>query len=185
MTTTIRRSRIGRKIPLMIAILLQSLTGLLTIYAPWYEMFLIFKFISAVATGGTMLVSFVLRKFSIESFIVIYWNNLIKVTFTWEIFIISHGNCGTKMEIKLIGTLSRAILVRIFAKSFDSLSHAYMDRISDGCVDTTDSLTLLLLVSYKSIKFMCFLFYTKSIQNRILQKHFTTTYMAKVKKVEN
>ncbi|KAJ8681512.1 hypothetical protein QAD02_017304 [Eretmocerus hayati] len=52
--------RIGRKIPLMIAILLQSVSGLLTVFSPWYEMFLIFKFISALATGGTMLISFVL-----------------------------------------------------------------------------------------------------------------------------
>ncbi|XP_058806102.1 organic cation transporter protein-like [Phymastichus coffea] len=52
--------RVGRKIPLMIAILLQSVTGFLTIYSPWYEMFLTFKFISALATGGTMLISFVL-----------------------------------------------------------------------------------------------------------------------------
>ncbi|XP_011497594.1 PREDICTED: organic cation transporter protein-like [Ceratosolen solmsi marchali] len=52
--------RIGRKIPLMIAILLQSVFGLLTVFSPWYELFLTFKFISAVATGGTMLVSFVL-----------------------------------------------------------------------------------------------------------------------------
>ena len=55
--------RIGRKIPLMISILLQSSTGLLTVISPWYEVFLIFKFISAVATGGTMLISFVLREF--------------------------------------------------------------------------------------------------------------------------
>ncbi|XP_014213904.1 organic cation transporter protein-like [Copidosoma floridanum] len=52
--------RIGRKIPLMIAILLQTLAGLMTVYSPWYEMFLTFKFIAAVATGGSMLISFVL-----------------------------------------------------------------------------------------------------------------------------
>lgn len=54
--------RIGRKKPLMIAIGLQSLTGFITAFIPWFELFVIFKFISAIATGGTMLVSFVLRK---------------------------------------------------------------------------------------------------------------------------
>lgn len=58
--------RIGRKKPLMIAIALQSITGVISAYAVWYELFLLFKFISAIATGGTMLVSFVLRKFLIS-----------------------------------------------------------------------------------------------------------------------
>lgn len=56
--------RIGRKKPLMIAIGLQSLTGFISAFVPWFELFVIFKFISAVATGGTMLVSFVLRKYN-------------------------------------------------------------------------------------------------------------------------
>ncbi|XP_008217215.1 WD repeat and HMG-box DNA-binding protein 1 [Nasonia vitripennis] len=56
----IMSDRIGRKIPLMIAIFIQSVTGFVTAYSPWYEFFLVFKFISAVATGGTMLISFVL-----------------------------------------------------------------------------------------------------------------------------
>lgn len=46
----------------MIAIGLQSLTGFISAFIPWFELFVIFKFISAIATGGTMLVSFVLRK---------------------------------------------------------------------------------------------------------------------------
>lgn len=54
--------RIGRKKPLMMAIALQSVSGFASAFAPWYELFLILKFICAVATGGTMLVSFVLRK---------------------------------------------------------------------------------------------------------------------------
>jgi len=55
--------RIGRKKPLIIAIALQSVTGFASAFAPWYELFLILKFLCAVSTGGTMLVSFVLRKF--------------------------------------------------------------------------------------------------------------------------
>ena len=46
----------------MIALGLQSLTGFICAFVPWFELFVIFKFISAIATGGTMLVSFVLRK---------------------------------------------------------------------------------------------------------------------------
>ncbi|XP_054000832.1 organic cation transporter protein-like [Hylaeus anthracinus] len=57
---SIMADRIGRKKPLMIAIALQSLTGFMSAFVPWYELFLLFKFITAVATGGTMLVSFVL-----------------------------------------------------------------------------------------------------------------------------
>lgn len=56
--------RIGRKKPLMIAIALQSATGFASAFAPWYELFLVLKFVCAVSTGGTMLVSFVLCKSS-------------------------------------------------------------------------------------------------------------------------
>lgn len=53
---------IGRKKPLMIAIALQAITGFASAFVPWYELFLVLKFACAVTTGGTMLVSFVLRK---------------------------------------------------------------------------------------------------------------------------
>lgn len=52
--------RIGRKVPLMIAVVLQSATGLLSAFVPWYELFLVLKFVAALATGGTMLISFVI-----------------------------------------------------------------------------------------------------------------------------
>ncbi|XP_048515087.1 organic cation transporter protein-like isoform X2 [Athalia rosae] len=52
--------RMGRKIPLIIAVLIQSVTGLASAFAPWYELFLALKFLAALATGGTMLISFVL-----------------------------------------------------------------------------------------------------------------------------
>lgn len=49
----------------MLAVLLQSATGLISAFVPWYELFLFLKFVGAVATGGTMVVSFVLRKYTI------------------------------------------------------------------------------------------------------------------------
>lgn len=52
--------RIGRKIPLVIAVTLQSISGILCAFAPWYELFLPLKLISAIATGGTMVASFVI-----------------------------------------------------------------------------------------------------------------------------
>ncbi|XP_015609722.1 organic cation transporter protein-like [Cephus cinctus] len=69
--------RIGRKIPLMIAIILQVLTGILSAFVPWFELFLVLKFISAVATGGTMLVSFVL----LMEIIGIQWRGTLSVLF--------------------------------------------------------------------------------------------------------
>lgn len=77
--------RIGRKKPLMIAIALQSVTGVISAYAPWYELFLLFKFISALATGGTMLVSFVL----LMEIVGIEWRSAMSVLFHVP-FIIGH-----------------------------------------------------------------------------------------------
>lgn len=65
--------RIGRKKPLMIALALQSVSGFASAFAPWYELFLVLKFICAVATGGTMLVGFVIRK---SNAIKLRYNNL-------------------------------------------------------------------------------------------------------------
>ncbi len=42
----------------MFALLIQALAGLATSFMPTFELFLIFKLISAVATGGTMLIGF-------------------------------------------------------------------------------------------------------------------------------
>ncbi|XP_053593360.1 organic cation transporter protein [Microplitis demolitor] len=52
--------KVGRKTPLMIAVVIQAVTGIITAFMPLYELFLLFKFISAIATGGTMLISFVI-----------------------------------------------------------------------------------------------------------------------------
>nr|CAD7197330.1 unnamed protein product [Timema douglasi] len=52
--------RFGRKKPLVLAILIQSLAGVASAFVPWFEVFLILRFIDAMATGGTMITSFVL-----------------------------------------------------------------------------------------------------------------------------
>ncbi|KAJ9582502.1 hypothetical protein L9F63_003195, partial [Diploptera punctata] len=53
--------RFGRKIPLMIAIGVQAVTGVLCSFSPWFVGFLAARFLMAVATGGTMIISFVLE----------------------------------------------------------------------------------------------------------------------------
>ncbi|KAL0104853.1 hypothetical protein PUN28_016474 [Cardiocondyla obscurior] len=77
--------RIGRKKPLMIAIMLQSVTGFASAFAPWYELFLVLKFLCAVSTGGTMLVSFVL----LMEIIGIEWRSVMSVLFHVP-FLIGH-----------------------------------------------------------------------------------------------
>ncbi|XP_014610650.1 PREDICTED: WD repeat and HMG-box DNA-binding protein 1-like [Polistes canadensis] len=77
--------RIGRKKPLMIALALQSVTGVISSYAVWFELFLIFKFLSAIATGGTMLISFVL----LMEIVGIEWRSAMSILFHVP-FIIGH-----------------------------------------------------------------------------------------------
>ncbi|KYM96439.1 WD repeat and HMG-box DNA-binding protein 1 [Cyphomyrmex costatus] len=77
--------RIGRKKPLMIAIALQSVTGFASAFAPWYELFLILKFVCAVSTGGTMLVSFVL----LMEIIGVKWRSIMSVLYHVP-FLIGH-----------------------------------------------------------------------------------------------
>ncbi|KAL6265312.1 hypothetical protein P5V15_002091 [Pogonomyrmex californicus] len=69
--------RVGRKKPLMIAIALQSVAGFASAFAPWYELFLVLKFICAVSTGGTMVVSFVL----LMEIIGIEWRSVMSVLY--------------------------------------------------------------------------------------------------------
>ncbi|XP_034948517.1 WD repeat and HMG-box DNA-binding protein 1-like [Chelonus insularis] len=69
--------KIGRKIPLMIAVIVQSLIGMLSAFMPMYELFVVFKFISAIATGGTMLISFVI----FMEIVGIEWRSKISVLF--------------------------------------------------------------------------------------------------------
>ncbi|KAI5631101.1 sugar transporter domain-containing protein [Phthorimaea operculella] len=52
--------RIGRRIPLLTAVTLQAIFLTITSFVPTFPLFLIFKSLSAVATGGTMLISFVI-----------------------------------------------------------------------------------------------------------------------------
>lgn len=77
MVFSMMADRIGRKKPLMIAIGLQSITGFISAFVPWFELFVLFKFTSAVATGGTMLVSFVL----LMEIVGVEWRSIVSVLF--------------------------------------------------------------------------------------------------------
>lgn len=51
--------KLGRKLPLVLAVTLQGFAGLGAAFSPWFPLFLVMKFLSAIATGGTMITSFV------------------------------------------------------------------------------------------------------------------------------
>lgn len=50
----------GRRPPMVIAVIIQLITGVAAAYIPWFWGFVVLRFITAVATGGTMVTSFVL-----------------------------------------------------------------------------------------------------------------------------
>lgn len=52
--------RFGRRGPLVWAVTIQVVTGTAAGFSPWFWLFLIMRFLSAAATGGTMVTSFVL-----------------------------------------------------------------------------------------------------------------------------
>ncbi|ENN73834.1 hypothetical protein YQE_09568, partial [Dendroctonus ponderosae] len=52
--------RFGRKLPLVGAVILQAVSGTIAAFSPWFSLFLIMRFFAALATGGTMVTSFVL-----------------------------------------------------------------------------------------------------------------------------
>ncbi|XP_017777832.1 PREDICTED: solute carrier family 22 member 13-like [Nicrophorus vespilloides] len=52
--------RIGRKKTLIASIIMQSACGMLSAWSPWLELFLVLRFLMAVANGGTMVTSFVM-----------------------------------------------------------------------------------------------------------------------------
>lgn len=49
--------KMGRRIPLVIAVILQLIFGVLASFAPFFWLFVVFRFMTAFATGGTMVVS--------------------------------------------------------------------------------------------------------------------------------
>jgi predicted MFS family arabinose efflux permease len=53
----------GRKMPLIFAIGLQAAGGVLSAFSPWFSGFLAARFLMAVATGGAMIISFVLGSY--------------------------------------------------------------------------------------------------------------------------
>lgn len=52
--------RFGRKLPLVGAVILQAVSGTIAAFSPWFSLFVIMRFFAALATGGTMVTSFVL-----------------------------------------------------------------------------------------------------------------------------
>ncbi|CAH1971044.1 unnamed protein product [Acanthoscelides obtectus] len=52
--------RFGRRNPLVLAVVLQAGSGMAAAFSPWFFGFLVMRFLSALATGGTMITSFVL-----------------------------------------------------------------------------------------------------------------------------
>ncbi|XP_054273085.1 organic cation transporter protein-like isoform X2 [Macrosteles quadrilineatus] len=57
---SIAADRFGRKTPLVFAGTVQMLTGVSASFSPWFSVFLVLRFLQAVATGGMMTISFVL-----------------------------------------------------------------------------------------------------------------------------
>ncbi|CAG9822546.1 unnamed protein product [Phaedon cochleariae] len=52
--------RFGRRNPLVLAVVIQAASGLAAALSPWFSLFLVMRFLAALATGGTMVTSFVL-----------------------------------------------------------------------------------------------------------------------------
>ncbi|XP_044268025.1 organic cation transporter protein-like [Tribolium madens] len=52
--------RFGRRGPLTGAVVLQVVCGICTAFVPYFSLFLVMRFLTALATGGTMVISFVL-----------------------------------------------------------------------------------------------------------------------------
>ncbi|KAF5284079.1 hypothetical protein FQA39_LY17128 [Lamprigera yunnana] len=52
--------KFGRRMPLVLAIIVQIISGTVQAFAPWFWLFLVCRFICSVATGGTMVTTFVL-----------------------------------------------------------------------------------------------------------------------------
>ncbi|XP_055701896.1 organic cation transporter protein isoform X2 [Phlebotomus papatasi] len=69
--------KFGRRGPLVIAVLIQLVTGVATAFAPWFWLFCFLRFLTALATGGTMLTSFVL----IMEIIGVKWRELLSVIY--------------------------------------------------------------------------------------------------------
>jgi MFS family permease len=52
--------RFGRRNPIICAVMLQVISGTAAAFTPWFIVFLVLRFLAALATGGTMVISFVL-----------------------------------------------------------------------------------------------------------------------------
>ncbi|XP_037922446.1 organic cation transporter protein-like isoform X2 [Hermetia illucens] len=69
--------KFGRRNPLVVAVIIQLITGVGSAFAPWFWLFCILKFITGFATGGTMVTSFVL----VMELIGAKWRELVSVLY--------------------------------------------------------------------------------------------------------
>lgn len=52
--------RCGRRNPLVWAVFLQLAAGIASSFAPWFWLFCVFRFLTALATGGTMITRYLI-----------------------------------------------------------------------------------------------------------------------------
>lgn len=69
--------KFGRRTPLVFAVFIQLISGVATAFAPWFWLYCVLRFITAFATGGTMVTSFVL----VMELIGAKWRELISVLY--------------------------------------------------------------------------------------------------------
>lgn len=69
--------KFGRRIPLVVAVFLQLISGVATSFSPWFWLFCLLRFVTAVATGGTMTTSFVL----VMEITSVRWRELISILY--------------------------------------------------------------------------------------------------------
>jgi MFS family permease len=58
--------RFGRKEPLVVACVMQAVFGSACAFMPWFEGFLVMRFLTAAAVGGSMVTSFVICKYLLD-----------------------------------------------------------------------------------------------------------------------
>ncbi|XP_031621351.1 organic cation transporter protein isoform X2 [Contarinia nasturtii] len=69
--------KFGRRGPLVIAVFIQLISGIATAFVPWFWLFCVLRFVTAFATGGTMVTSFVL----VMELVGTSWRELISVLY--------------------------------------------------------------------------------------------------------
>lgn len=76
--------RFGRRGVLVIAVILQLVAGVLAAFSPWFWMFVFLRFLTAVATGGTMVVRYKIEFYFINSFKPNIANYILALSWLWK-----------------------------------------------------------------------------------------------------